>query len=134
MDALQAAFLKVNLNLYEKTKKKRFLVAQRYKKKLSKKILSPDTSDYNSHSFYDFTILINNRKKVINYLYQNSIEVKVRHPFLINQQPVFKKLPKKKLPRSEEYVKKILQLPIHENITNKEVDYVCKKLNSFVDK
>ena len=118
----------------KRQRKKGFQQHNAIRKKLSKKILSPDTSDYNSHSFYDFTILINNRKKVINYLYQNSIEVKVRHPFLINQQPVFKKLPKKKLPRSEEYVKKILQLPIHENITNKEVDYVCKKLNSFVDK
>ncbi len=134
LDALQAAFLKVNLDLYENTKKKRFLVAQRYKKQLSKKILTPDISDYNSHSFYDFTVLVNNRKKVINYLYKNSIEVKVRHPFLINQQPIFKNLPKKKLPRSEEYVKKILQLPIHDNITNKEIDYVCKKLNSFIDK
>ena len=86
------------------------------------------------HSFYDFTILVNNRKKLIKYLYENKIEVKVRHPFLINEQPVFKDLPKYNLPNAKNYVKKIIQLPIHDNITIKEVNYVCKKLNSFIKK
>ena len=132
LDALQAAFLKVNLDFYDQTKKKRFFIANYYKKKLSEKFFCPEVNDYNSHSFYDFTILTNNRNKLIKYLYKNKIEAKVRHPFLINEQPVFKDLPKYNLPRAKNYVKKILQLPIHDNITIKEVDYVCKKLNSFV--
>ena len=132
LDALQAAFLNVNLSFYNQTKKKRFLIAEYYKKNLSKKFVCPEIENYNSHSFYDFTILVNDRDKLIKYLYKNKIEVKVRHPFLINEQPVFKDLPKYNLPRAKYYVKKILQLPIHDNITIKEADYVCKKLNSFI--
>ena len=72
--------------------------------------------------------------KHFRWFYKNKIEAKVRHPFLINEQPVFKDLPKYNLPKAKNYVKKILQLPIHDNITIKEVDYVCKKLNSFIKK
>ena len=40
--------------------------------------------------------LVNN-EKIIKYLYDKGIEVKVRHPILINNQPIFKNLKKTKL-------------------------------------
>ena len=83
--------------------------------------------EYN-HTFYDYTILVNNRKKVIDYLYKKGIEVKVRHPVLINHQPIFKNLKKTKLQNADFYVKKILSLPMHYNLNNKQIDYFCKNL------
>ena len=52
----------------------------------------------------------------------------MRHPILINKQPVFKNLKKIKLPNAELYVDKILSLPMHYNLKNDEVDYVCEHL------
>ena len=66
--------------------------------------------EYN-HTFYDFTLLINQRNKIINYLYKKGIEVKVRHPILINNQPIFKNLKKQNLKKAEYFVDKILSLP-----------------------
>ena len=134
LDSLQAAFLKSNLELYAKTKKKRYIIACHYKKLLNNKICCPNFEDYDSHSFYDFTILVEKREKIIIYLYQNKIEVKVRHPFLINEQPIFKNLPKYNLPNASKFIKKILQLPMHDNLTLKQVEYVSNKINNFYNK
>ena len=84
-------------------------------------------SEYN-HTFYDFTLLINNRNKIINYLYQKGVEVKVRHPILINNQPIFKNLKKTKLEKAEYFVDRILSLPMHYNLKESEIDYVCEIL------
>jgi UDP-2-acetamido-2-deoxy-ribo-hexuluronate aminotransferase len=128
IDPLQAAFICQNFNILEKLKKKRLDIAQRYYKKLNKNYCCPLIDKEYSHSFYDYTILVNNREKVIKHMYANGIEVKVRHPLLINDQPVFSYLTKQKLYNAENYVSKILSLPMHYNLTNKQINYVCEKL------
>ncbi len=129
IDPIHAAHIKENFNVYNFLKNKRLSMAKRYFRNLSDEIenLPKIEKEYN-HTFYDFTVLVENRKKVIEYLYENGIEVKVRHPILINKQPVFKNLKKIKLPKAELYVDKILSLPMHYNLKNSEVDYVCEHL------
>ena len=109
--------------------KKRLSFAKQYIKNLSSDFenLPKIDKEYN-HTFYDFTILVNNRKKVIKFLYDKGIEVKVRHPILINNQPIFKNLKNTKLKNAENYVDKILSLPMHYNLKKEQVDYVCENL------
>ena len=85
IDPIHAAHINENFNVYNKLKQKRLSIAKRYFNNLSNYFssLPKIESEYN-HTFYDFTLLINNRNKIINYLYQKGVEVKVRHPILIN--------------------------------------------------
>ncbi len=132
IDPLHAAHISENFNVFEKLKRKRIDLAKRYHKNLSGHFSNlPKINKEYDHTFYDYTILVNDRSKVIKYLYKHGIEVKVRHPLLINQQPVFKKLKKTKLNKANNFVKKILSLPMHYNLTHSEIDYVCKKLIEF---
>ncbi len=129
IDPIYAAHLNENFNVYNELKKKRLSYAKQYIKNLSSDFenLPKIDKEYN-HTFYDFTILVNNRKKVIKFLYDKGIEVKVRHPILINNQPIFKNLKNSKLKNAEYYVDKILSLPMHYNLKKKQVDYVCENL------
>ena len=129
IDPIHAAHIKENFNVYNFLKRKRLSIAKRYYINLSDQIenLPKVEREYN-HTFYDFTVLVENRKKVIKYFYEKGIEAKVRHPILINKQPVFKNLKKVFLPKAEFYVDKILSLPMHYNLKNSEIDYVCENL------
>ena len=129
IDPIHAAHINENFNVYNKLKQKRLSIAKRYFNNLSNYFssLPKIESEYN-HTFYDFTLLINNRNKIINYLYQKGVEVKVRHPILINNQPIFKNLKKTKLEKAEYFVDRILSLPMHYNLKESEIDYVCEIL------
>ena len=129
IDPIHAAHINENFNVYNKLKQKRLSIAKRYFKNLSNHFNSlPKVEREYNHTFYDFTLLINQRNKIINYLYKKGIEVKVRHPILINNQPIFKNLKKTKLEKAEYFVDKILSLPMHYNLKDSEIDYVCETL------
>ena len=128
IDPIHAAHINENFNVYNKLKK-RLSFAKRYFKNLSNHFNSlPKVEREYNHTFYDFTLLINQINKIINYLYKKGIEVKVRHPILINNQPIFKNLKKTKLEKAEYFVDKILSLPMHYNLKDSEIDYVCETL------
>lgn len=131
IDAIQAAFIKENFNIYDDLKKRRIEIAKRYTSKLNPKFYPPQIEDQYTHSFYDYTILVENRDEVIKYMYKNGIEVKVRHPILINHQKVFKDLPEYNLPNANYYISRILSLPMHYNLKNNQIDFICKKLNEI---
>ena len=76
--------------------------------------------------------MIENRDKLIKYMYKNNIELKIRHPHLINEQNIFDQ--KDYLPKAKEYIKKIVQLPMHDNLKKKEILFVIKKMISFIKK
>ena len=129
IDPIHAAHINENFNVYNKLKQKRLNIARRYLKNLSYNFNSlPKVDQEYNHTFYDFTILVNQRKKIIKYLYAKGIEVKVRHPILINNQPIFKNLKKTRLKKAEYFVDRILSLPMHYNLKEDEIDYVCDNL------
>ncbi|MDA8992631.1 aminotransferase class V-fold PLP-dependent enzyme [Candidatus Pelagibacter ubique] len=133
MDAIQAGYLLDKFQFFDNLKKKRINLAKRYYRNLKefeKEIFLPKIENEYNHSFYDFTIRVKNRQKVINFMYSKQIEVKVRHPILISDQPIFKNknVKKENLPFARKIVDEILCLPMHYNLTFKQVDYVCKNL------
>jgi dTDP-4-amino-4,6-dideoxygalactose transaminase len=53
---------------------------------------------------------------------------KVRHPILISDQPTYRQLPRPRLPNAEHFVQQILCLPMHQNLTDRDIDFVCDRL------
>ena len=65
------------------------------------------------------------------FLKSKGIETKVQHPLLMPQQPAFNSNIKGSFPYAKKIVKKILCIPIHENLKQHEKEYVVKSIQSF---
>ena len=78
-------------------------------------------------------ILCNNRDKLANYLTRNNIEVKIHYPIPLHlQTPSLKQGYKKgDFPVSESQAKRLLTLPVHQFLTNKQLTYMVEKITSF---
>jgi dTDP-4-amino-4,6-dideoxygalactose transaminase len=128
IDALQAAVIVQNLNRAGEIIESRRRLARRYLSRLGDVVACPDLGEERRHTMYDFTIRTPHRPRVIEHLISNRIETKVRHPILISDQPIYRHLPRPRLPNAEHFVQQILSLPMHQNLTDSDIDFVCDRL------
>lgn len=131
MDTIQAAFINENLKYVDNKIKKRNNIAKIYIENLTKKVIAPKIENNKLHSFYSFTILANNRNKLMSHLKKKGIETKIQHSPLIPHQKAFLKYYKKDIPNAEKIVKKILCLPIRDELTQKNINYIVNSINNF---
>jgi dTDP-4-amino-4,6-dideoxygalactose transaminase len=132
IDTIQAAFVLNNLKNLNKKILIRNKNAKYYIKNLNNKIKLPIINKNEIHSFYSFTIIAPKRDKLKDYLFKNGIETKIQHPILISNQKAYKNRKNKdKLKNANILVKKILCLPINENLKYKELKYIVSKVNKF---
>jgi len=128
LDALHAAVIVHNLQRVRQIIDTRQQLARHYIHRLKGSVICPDLGAERQHTVYDFTIRTQDRQRVIEHLISHRIETKVRHPILISDQPIYRHLAKPKLPNAEGLVREILCLPMHQNLTVDEVDFVCDQL------
>jgi len=75
-----------------------------------------------------FDILTKQRSKLIKYLYKNKVIVR---PFHKSLNSIIPYLTKEKFPISKRISSTGLYIPSHSDLTIKEVEYICKQINSF---
>lgn len=133
MDTIQASILLLKINDLKKTIIKRRKNAELYFKYLKNICDLPKLKNLNESIFYTFTILVKKRDRLKKFLAEKKIETKIQHPILIPEQKGYKKLinTKDKYPNAIKLKKQILSLPIHENISKKEIIYVCNNIRKF---
>ena len=70
---------------------------------------------------------------MIKFLKKKGIGTAIHYPIPIHMQPAAKYLGYKKgmFPVAEQQAKKILTLPIHQNLTEKDLSLIVKNLNKF---
>ncbi len=130
IDNLLSLQIVYNLKKVKKLISKKILIAEEYNKKLTNKIIKPKFLKNFSHNYYSYIIFCNNREKLINYLNKNGIETKTYYQHLIYDHKPFKNL-KNICPNAEKLKKKMLCLPIDENLTKKQIKYIVDKINLF---
>ncbi len=130
IDTLQAAILLVRLDSVETTIEKRNAIAQIYNNAISEYVITPCIMKDERHAFYTYTIQTDDRKKLIQYLEEAGIEVKIRDSILMPNQPAYKTEIHGKLTNSERIINRLLSIPIHEKMTEKDAVYVT---NSIID-
>ena len=83
-------------------------------------------------NFHLFVIQTRERDQLKLYLEKSDIPVAVHYPLLIPQQLFLKGFYNcQNLPNAKKFVKRILSLPCHPQMTIQQVDYICGKINSF---
>ena len=131
MDTIQAAILNIKLKNLVKLNNKRKIIANKYDNKIKNKNITKIFYTKNS-VYHQYVILVRNRNKFIKFLDKNKIGYGFHYPFSINQLKVFKnKFDNNKFKNSDRLAKNGISLPIDPNLTNNQVEFVIKKINSY---
>ena len=134
IDTLQAAMMLVSFDWIEPAIVRRLEIARQYGECLAGIVGCPESpsslADRRS-VFFDYTITSPRRSELRRFLEGRGIEVKIRHPLLMPQQPALRHLDRRPLPNAERLVREILSLPIHEKLTDEQVGYVVEQVVEF---
>jgi len=130
LDTIQSAVLNIKLKNYKKVISIRNKLAKIYFSKLKNindiKIFRINKK--NQYSFHQFVIRTSKRNMLKTYLAKNNIDTMIHYPYMLNELGFF---PKKVLKNSKNLGGKILSLPISEEHSKKEIEFVSKKIIDF---
>lgn len=130
LDELQAAVLRVKLKHLDKWNEKRKNLGELYQKALVKTQLKlPEVNG--SHVFHLYVVRHPQRESLRNYLAQRGIETFVHYPFLLHQQPLFRRAGQPSLPGAESLVREILSLPLYPQLSLPEAEKVVNAIYDF---
>jgi dTDP-4-amino-4,6-dideoxygalactose transaminase len=139
---IQAAFLYAQLKNIIKNTNKRKILYNRYFSKLihlkNKKIIFFNEFDKNySSNFHAFYILVNSQKKkdeLIKYLLKKKINSYIGYvPLHSSKVGIKLGLNKFHLPNTNIFAKTVIRLPMHNNMSLKDVDLICDNINKFYE-
>ena len=106
-----------------------------YDKELSgfSQITIPSRSSLNKQVFHLYCIRFSRRDELQKYLIDNGIDAKVHYPTPMHLQPAAKDLGYSvgDFPIAETVCKEVLSLPVHEFITQDQMEFTVKKIKEF---
>jgi len=116
LDEIQAAILRVKFKYIDQWNALRRDVAARYYELLSTidGVIAPETLDYTTHVFHQYTIRVLNGKRdqVMNYLTEQGISTMLYYPVALDKLPVYKDMPHGPLAVSDLLSTEVISLPI----------------------
>jgi len=135
LDTLQAAVLSFKLPYLNKWNNLRRNNARKYSDllKLIPQIKIPKENYDSYHVFHLYVIESEKRDKLQQYLKDRGIETIIHYPVPIHLQKPYRLQGYKKgmFPVTEEKSRRILSLPMFPELTEREIEYVCKSISSF---
>ena len=136
IDTLLAAMMLTSFKYFNDNFNIRLEISNYYYEKLSSYVKCPQPNKKQDvHcTFFDYTIITEQRDDLQRFLSKKGIETKIKHSKLKTQQPAYNYLAKSNLPQAENMVNQILSLPIHEKLTQNELDYIVESVREFFEK
>ncbi len=135
MSELQGAILQVKLEKLEEWTARRIALAERYTDQLHglAEITTPAVRPGNKHVFHLYVIRTRKRDELREYLEEKGIRTEIHYPVPCHLQPVYAHLGYKQgdFPVTEAISNEALSLPLCEQHTDEEIDYVCEQIKSF---
>lgn len=125
MDALQAAFLGALLPDLETHVATRAHLAGLYGDLLGDVVICPLAEDDRRSVFFDYTVLAEDRDRLLLHLQACGIEARIKHAPLMCDQPAYADLPPAACPNARDLVDRIITLPLHEKMSDADVHYVA---------
>jgi dTDP-4-amino-4,6-dideoxygalactose transaminase len=133
LDALQAAFLRIKLRHLDAWNEKRRQIAKKYDEALSKIVVTPHIDANNVTVYHQYTIRTDRRDDLRVFLNDKGIGTAIHYPMPLHLQPAFKYLGYKEgdFPVAEKAAREVLSLPIQQDLTDDEVNYVIDTIHAF---
>jgi dTDP-4-amino-4,6-dideoxygalactose transaminase len=137
LDTMQAAVLLVKLRRLDLWSDGRARNAAKYREILSVAglpIVLPVEAPYQTrHVYNQFVIRCERRDELKTYLQQHGVGTEVYYPLCLHLQPCYADLGYQEgsMPVSERASKEVLALPIHADLPNEDIEYVCDLIRAF---
>ena len=130
MDELQSYFLSTKLKQLDIWTEKRIKAAKQYDQILDSLGIQRTTSDTGRHVYHIYSVLVENRDKVMTDLNEKGIGAGSHYPIPCHLQNGYKPFIKigSELNVSENISAKLLSLPLDESISSEQIEYVCEEL------
>jgi dTDP-4-amino-4,6-dideoxygalactose transaminase len=140
LDTIQAIVGNYLFPEIDKITNKRIRNAETYDKAFSDRFLKeyiiiPERRKNVRHVYHMYMILVKHRDKLLKYLIDNKIEAKIHYPIPMHKQKAVldQKVPfrKSNLDNTEKQCNLLLTLPVHQHLSNDQINYVIDKINYF---
>lgn len=125
LDTIQAAILLAKLTKFPDEVESRIRIGARYSELLKEVVTTPYIEEFNTSVYAQYTILVDNREKTQNILSDNGIPTAIHYPVPLHKQPAFLD-DSCCVPIAEKIAMKVLSLPMHPFLDEKEQDLVVK--------
>lgn len=135
LDLIQASFLLLKLKklkLYTKTRIKNANIYYKYLSNLSLPVVEKNSIS----TFHQFVVRCKNRRKLIDFLVKNKIDVQIHYKRILPMFPAYSymNLNKNDFRNSYNASNEILSLPVAEEIEPKNIKKICDLINDFYKK
>lgn len=137
LDSIQAAILSVKLKHLEEYHSKRQWAANFYDQALQNIswLSLPKRIENSTHVFHQYSIIINNNKRddLKYYLEKHGIPTMIYYPVPIHRQKAYQiyNFNDNDFPNANYVSEHILSLPMHTELTEEQLTYICDKIKSF---
>lgn len=134
LDSLQAAILNVRLPHLPEVIERRRANARLYYERLSSYVMCPQEAPKCFDVYHLFVIQTANRDALQAHLLEKGIHTAIHYPIPIHLQKAAEYLGYKpgSFPVVEKQSKEILSLPVHQNLSLEQVEYVCAEIIGFL--
>jgi dTDP-4-amino-4,6-dideoxygalactose transaminase len=140
LDEIQAAILNIKFKYLpewiEQKREKAELYNKLFKENLGDKVVTPYEAPYNYHTYHQYTIRVQERDALKQYLSDSGIGTAVYYPLPLHLQKCFENLGYKidDFPISEMASKEVLSLPIYPELEESEQEEVVEEISEFFGK
>ena len=135
MDSLQASILNYRIQRLPEIIEKRRKNASLYIQFLNSEfVYHPKERNEEFNTYHTFVIQVDRRDELKNFLKKRGIDTTIHYPIPIHLQTASKYLGYKKgsFPEAESQANKILTLPIHQHLKQKDILRIAKTINEFL--
>ena len=140
LDTLQAAILNVKLKHLDEYSANRNIVAGHYDRALKNisELVIPYRSSYSSHVFNQYTIKLTegDRDAFKRHLESKGIPTMIYYPVPLHLQKAYRQpgFGEGSFPVTERLSKNVISLPIHTEMTNDQIEYICATISNYYAK
>ncbi len=139
LDSIQAAILRIKLRHLDEYASSRQKVAAYYDKAFSNhpKITIPERVPFSNHVFHQYTLVLkgSDRNSLREYLASKDIPAMIYYPVPLHLQKAYKDSRYKEgdFPVTEALCKNVISLPIHTELSEEALAYICENVLSFLN-
>ena len=135
LDILQAAILTMRLEYLDQVILNRRRNAEIYLHELPQELATCPPAEHEFHTYHNFVVQTDRREELRDHLLDHGVATAIHYPTPIHLQPAARrtKLKHQDLSVTEMQARRILSLPIHQYLTNGQIELVIEKVREFFE-
>jgi UDP-2-acetamido-2-deoxy-ribo-hexuluronate aminotransferase len=140
LDSIQAAVLNIKLKKLDEYNAARQAVAAFYNNAFANHsaITTPFVAGYSTHVYHQYTLLLKgvDREGLVAYLAEHKIPSMIYYPVPGHKQDMFASFGLKEilLPVTDELTNSVISLPVHTEMNEEQLNYICTHVLNFINK